>query len=276
MPNSHRQIEPELMRRLMVETQINDIISSGLEVKGLELLNNRPSVGSLSDANEFSTEEMYRFLLNSRNIIDSLITGYEDFPGSLLRPQFENIRLEEPIHDLLVEYYTGTYVDSIFRKPFTENTSDSTIVLDKATQYGRCRIGAEFFGSAISPRNIKSSFILAKFINHNGSVDIYPGQVQYFFEHTINLSSQNRTHKLAFVKWYNPVSSPSIRYHFNEVETCNVELWENNFSPIRRDCLIPIHNILGRFVPVKYKTSHRSNSREYLAIIPLNRKFHLR
>jgi len=38
LPNSHRKIEPELMRRLMTETQINDIISSGLEVRGLELL----------------------------------------------------------------------------------------------------------------------------------------------------------------------------------------------------------------------------------------------
>ena len=276
MPNSHRQIEPELMRRLMAETQINDIISSGLEVKGLELLKNRPSVGSLSDTNEFSTEEMHRFLMNSRNIKDSPITGYEDFPGSLLRPQFENIRLEESIHDLLLDYYKGTYTEATFRKPFTEDTPDSIIVLDKATQYGRCRISAEFFGSVIAPRHIKSSFILAKFINRDGSVDIYPGQIQYFFEHTINLSSQNRTHKLAFVRWYKAVSSSSIRYHFTEVETCNVELWESNFYPIGRDSLIPVHHILGRFVPVKYKTSDRSNSREYLAVIPLNRKFHLR
>jgi hypothetical protein len=38
LPNSHRKIEPELMRRLMAETHVNDIISSGLEVKGLELI----------------------------------------------------------------------------------------------------------------------------------------------------------------------------------------------------------------------------------------------
>ncbi|GET66679.1 hypothetical protein GLOIN_2v1786147 [Rhizophagus irregularis DAOM 181602=DAOM 197198] len=39
LPNSHRQIEPELMRQLMTEAQINDIInSSSSEVIGLELL----------------------------------------------------------------------------------------------------------------------------------------------------------------------------------------------------------------------------------------------
>jgi len=58
------------MRRLMTETQVNDIISSGSEVKGLELLDKRPSVGSLSNTNELSTDEMYQFLMNSRNILE--------------------------------------------------------------------------------------------------------------------------------------------------------------------------------------------------------------
>src|SRR5277367_5406264 len=100
----------------MTESQVDDIISSGLEIKGLELLNSRPSVGSLSDSDQFSPDEMYQFLMNSRNIIDSLITGCEEFPGEFLRPKFENIRLEDSIHDLLVKYYKGTYIDTEFRK----------------------------------------------------------------------------------------------------------------------------------------------------------------
>src|SRR3954470_1140260 len=64
----------------------------------------------------------------------------------------------------------------------------------------RCRN----FGSAISHRHIKSSFVLAKFINRDGmSVSTYSSQIQYFFEHSIYASSQNLTHKLAYVKWYN-------------------------------------------------------------------------
>jgi hypothetical protein len=139
--------------------------------------------------------------MNSRNIIDSPITGSEEFPGKLLKPQTENVRLEDSIHDLLVEYYMNTYVNSIFRKPFTQELPDSSIVLNNTNQYGRCQIGAEIFGSATSARHIKSSFILAKFINLDGkSVDIYPGQIQYFFEHRIYLSSQNLVHKLAYIR----------------------------------------------------------------------------
>ena len=185
----------------MTDCQVDNIISSGIETKGLEIFNNRPTVGSLSDTNEIPTDEIYRFLMNSRNIIDSPITGSEEFPGQFLKPQTENVRLKNPIHDLLVEYYTNTYVNSIFRKPFTQEVPDSAIVINKTNQYGRCQIGAEIFGSATSARHIKSSFVLAKFINRDGiSVDIYPGQIQYFFEHSIYLSSQNLTHKLAFVR----------------------------------------------------------------------------
>ena len=56
LPNSQHQIEPELMRQLMAEAKVNDIVSSGLEIKEFELLNIRSSVGSLSDADDFSTK----------------------------------------------------------------------------------------------------------------------------------------------------------------------------------------------------------------------------
>ena len=229
---------------MTAEAQINDIISSGLEVKGLELLESRSAVRFLS-GNEFSTEEMYRFLLNSRNIAKSPITGCEEFSGEFLQLRSENIRLDEFVYELLIEYYKDTYINSIFRKPFTDDLPDSIIVINKVNQYGRCQIGAEIFGSAASPRHIKSSFILAKFINRDGSVDTYSGQVQHFFEHTIN---QNSTHKLAYVRWYKFVNLTKVRYHFSiddDAETCNVELWENTFCPNSRDNIIPIHNILG-------------------------------
>ena len=38
LPNSNKQIEPELMRRLMFDKQIDSIICSGVETKGLDLL----------------------------------------------------------------------------------------------------------------------------------------------------------------------------------------------------------------------------------------------
>ena len=82
-------------------------------------------------------------------------------------------------------------------------------------------------------------------------------------------------HYLAYVRWYKKTKN---RFHFsiNEEQMCNVELWDTEFYPKSRDCIIPVHHILGRFVPVKYKISDRKNAKEYLAVNPINRKYNLR
>ena len=61
LPNSNRKIEPEIICRLMFDNQVSNIINSGVETKGLDLLNNWPSVGLLSEADQFSADEMQRF-----------------------------------------------------------------------------------------------------------------------------------------------------------------------------------------------------------------------
>jgi len=285
LPNSNRQIEPELMRRLMFDNQIDSIISSGVATKGLDLLNRRPSVGSLSDTDQYSSDEIYRFQMNSQNILESQISGSEQFPGEFLKPTSDNVIISNEMIDLIIEYYSATYTNFKFRKPFGKGPKNSIIIGIKFDKFGRCRISSELFGLTMSLRHVKSSYILAKFITNNGSVDYYPGQVQYYFTHTVNLSNGKSDvpakHFLAYVRWYQPADSSNIRYYFSineeqfDEDTCNVELWSNEFYPESRDCIIPVHHILGRFVPVTYRISNRRNAREYLAINPINRKYHL-
>jgi len=135
---------------LITETQVNDNISSCLEVRGLELLNKRPSVRSLLDTNELPTDKMHLFLMNSRNILESLITGCKEFSGSFLQPKSENIRLKELIYDLLVNYYENIYIYSIFRRSFTEDLPNLTIVINKVNRYERYQISTEIFGFTAS------------------------------------------------------------------------------------------------------------------------------
>src|SRR3989440_8065577 len=60
LPNSNQKIEPELMRKLIFDSQVESIISSSrVEMKGLELLGRWPSIGSLSVTDEFSSDEMH-------------------------------------------------------------------------------------------------------------------------------------------------------------------------------------------------------------------------
>ena len=59
LPNSNQKIEPELMRRLLNDYQIVNLTASLPDEKGLDLLKNQPSIGSLSDADEFSSDKIY-------------------------------------------------------------------------------------------------------------------------------------------------------------------------------------------------------------------------
>ncbi|GBC18472.2 hypothetical protein GLOIN_2v1775288 [Rhizophagus irregularis DAOM 181602=DAOM 197198] len=275
LPNSNRKIESELMRRLMFDKQIENIISSGIEVKGLELLNSQHTIGSLSVTDEFSSDEMHRFWLNSQNIKDSQISGKEGFPGEFLKPVSHNILLSSEMLNLIVEYYNATYESFGFQRPLVEGLDNDIIIRVKINQFGRCRIGSEVFGSSLSLRHVKSSYVLAKFITDDEDVDTYPGQIQYYFTHVVDFPDSPVEHFLAYVRWYKHANSTNIRYYFSSDEICNVELWNTEFYPISRDCIIPVHHILGRFVPVSYQISNRQNAREYLAVNPISRKYQL-
>jgi hypothetical protein len=265
----------------MNDNRIREISSSlNTQTKGLDLLDNRTTVGSLSENDEYSSDEMERFWFNSRNIRESIITGRESFPGEMLRPEADNVLLSRPMLDLMVEYYIATYETLNFKAPFDDGPENS-IILSRVTinKFGRCRIGSEVFGSVMSSRHAKSSFILAKFITIDDEVDHYAGQVQYFFKHIVDFDDGPAVHNLAYIRWYKPAETSRVRYYFSiddDDKTCNVELWKNEFLPDGRDSIIPVQNILCRFVPVKYKISNRPNAVEYLAINPINRKFHIR
>src|SRR5438477_1126794 len=133
---------------------------------------------------------MYRFLINIYNIQRSVITGTKRFLEKLLNPQRLNLSISTKMLNILVEYYKALYKLMNFRKPFTADLDNSITVQGRINQYGKCQIGSEIFESAMSSRHIKSSFVLAQFVNQDGSVKMYPGQVQYFFTHYLNLLNE--------------------------------------------------------------------------------------
>ena len=131
----------------MNDERVRDIIGDNHLTKGLYLLEDRPNVDSLSENDQFTSDEMERFRLNSRNIRQSIITGSESFPGEMQSPSTENVLLSELKLNLMVAYYTATYITYKFRAPADEIDQDSITIRVKMNQFGRCRIGSETFGS---------------------------------------------------------------------------------------------------------------------------------
>src|SRR5204863_4559572 len=142
------------MRRLMNDNRIREI-SSSVDIRGLNLLDSRTTVGSLSENDEYSYNEIERFWSNSRNIRQSIPTRSESFPREMLNPKSE-IVLSKEMLDLMVEYYLASYENFDFQAPFDDGPEDSIIISHVTiNKFGRCRISSEVFGLTILSRHVK-------------------------------------------------------------------------------------------------------------------------
>lgn len=239
----------------------------------LDIVKPRKSAGSLATLDDFASDEYQNFIRLSL-IEEESAYGTERFPGVLMEPCQETT-LPNDILDLLVEFYDSLYNNYFISIYSITGPNSDTVVNSKIKQYGRLRIGADIYGSVQAARHEKSSYILARFVQNDETIDTYPGQVQFFFDHTIFLNNnpQPLTHSLALVKWYKPVRE-KIRYYFqvdNDIKSCNIELWSDKFYDMSRDSIIPIHNILGKFIKCNYYIG-TDKTKGYIAVIPLNKK----
>jgi len=126
--------------------------------------------------------------------LEDTITGSESFPGEILTPINEQIDLPDDVFKCLITYYNEAYddinVEIISMTDFIEQnlqkvSNQYIIVQPKINQCGRIRVAAEIFGSVLAPRYKKNSHILAKFIQSNNLTELFPGQVQYYFEYKL-------------------------------------------------------------------------------------------
>ena len=139
-------------------------------------------------------------------------------------------------------------------------------------QFGRLCLGSEVYGSQISPRYEKRSYIRAKFLaNRDNTIDIYPGQVQFFFQNT----TQSKTHHLAYVRWYRPDQRQFSLSLSDENNTCSAEIWQQAFYAMSRDCIIPVQIILSQFVSYNMQFTSRNKEINVLSVIPINKRFHI-
>ena len=255
-----------VLKNTLVDYHLTCKWTSGFLDESLSLLMPKKAVGSLALTSE--RKELQRFL-NMRHNISTLskIYGTEPVPGQFLNPSSFDVVMPVELRRFLCEWYAILY-----EKEQEEILGFMDLTMN---QHARLQIGAEIFGSMISGQREKNATILAKWRAYNDeSIDIYPGDVQYYFEHTLRLSEGPRTHLLAYVKWYKSATSSSVRFKhsFMEPEISNTELWKAEHYPEGCDSLLPVHRILCRATKFKYITVGKQ---KYLSIIPLNRRFNL-
>jgi hypothetical protein len=253
-----------VLKNTLVDYHLTCKWSSGLLDESLCLLMPRKATGSLALTEE--REELQFFLSMRHNTSTfSKVYGTEKLPGRMLNTSHFKVIMPLELRRFLCEWYSILY-----EKEKEEILGFMDLVIN---QHARLQIGDEIFGSMISSQQEKNATILAKWkAVSDESIDIYPGEVQYYFEHTLRFPEGPKTHLLAYVKWYKCASSSSIRFRhsFMEPEISNTELWKTEYYQEGCDSLLAVHRILCRASKFKYVKIGKQN---YISMVPLNRKF---
>ncbi|RGB34808.1 hypothetical protein C1646_760114 [Rhizophagus diaphanus] len=262
----------ELLRIIVQNCRINDLISIQSDnqklVNGLKLIEPQQTTGSLAAYDDLRSEELVQFKQIFCSELEDTIISSEIYPDNLLSPIKNRVDLPNNLYEQLITYYNKVYGEK----------------MDVEQLY----VKSDQLRSTLAPRYKKSSYILAKFTQDNESIELYPGMVQFYFEHILRLLTiGERTHKLAYVKWYLPVNDHQIRFYCraeqDDDRSVNIELWKlNKFYEMSHDNIIPIHNIYSQFIPTNFtiKTNNNNNNskrkaKTYIIVVPINRKFHL-
>ena len=241
--------------------------SSGFLEETLQLLAPKKSVGSLAVTNSFDNEELQHFITLRDDIINK-IYGTENLPRCMLIPSYIKVKMSSSLYQLLCEWYAILY---------EKNKENILEYMDlRMDQHARLIIGNEIFGSKIGGRYANNSIIQAKWKAFgDDSSDIYPGEVQYYFKHTLNLPNEPKTHLLAYVRWFKPAPSSEIRFKHKFIdEKSNTELWSANYYEEGVDSIIAVYRIYGRTIKIDYRDGKKSKN-NYVSIILLNHRFNI-
>ena len=251
-----------LIKNAQIEYRISLVNRKDNELlldKVLSLLNKKV-YRSLRITENFESKDLIAYIDIADKIDTNIITGSERYPREMIKLIYENIHLPENVYQNLKDYYTTLY------------ELISLSINKVATQYGRLKLGSEIYRSKIVSSYINLSYIRAKFIAYkDDSVNIYPGQIQFFLQHKYN----DNIHHLAYVKWYRPHNTRRFYLSLKDDNRCNIEIWQEKFYPESRDCILPVQRILGRFIKSTYKFRHGNGQQQVLVVIPINKCFNL-
>jgi hypothetical protein len=256
-----------VLKNSLVDYHLSCQWTSGLLEKSLQFLAPKKAAGSLAVTNEFNTEEL-QYFISLRHDMSNKIYGTENIPGRMLTPSYK-VSIPINVQKILCEWYATLY---------NRNKKDVKACMEVTmNQHAKLQIGNEIFGSKIAGRHENNAIILAKWKAYRDRTsDIYPGVVQFYFEHTLTLPNGSKTHLLACVKWYKNAPSSSIRFKhkFMGLEVSNTELWKDEYYEEGQDSIIAVHRIYGRAIKINYPVG-KKNKDNYVSIIPLNRRFNV-
>lgn len=180
--------------------------------------------------------------------------GYEELPqfsydsitwhSNNEEPSATSGNEEEPNeYECLVLYHLHTAKYSgILAEYEMETDIDEQVIRNTATKFRSIQVAGYSYYSLLHGQG--KGYCCAYRVNDEGEKVLWPGQVQFFFRHTLQLETmegafQDFDHYFAFVRWFNPANENQILSEFENDD--DTSCWQNSFEEMTEDCVLPVH-----------------------------------
>ena len=116
-------------------------------------------------------------------------------------------------------------------------------------KFGSVYIGQELFGSRINKRSENNSLIMASWAGENREIcfenllELRPGRVSYFMEHTFEIGGERVSHILAVVRWYKKAELDQSPFNITPLRS-----WFNRSIGHSAASFIPVQRIHSKFI----------------------------
>jgi hypothetical protein len=214
--------------------QIDKILPENFATSIKSLLSHKENhKGTIGDYG-FSVQEAWEFYKLSLKFDFRKVTGAEPIPGEVAPPLIM-CHLESELIAHLVSFYNDIYLEKgvIFYSGKQNQTEPNQIHVNSLIIKGKVlKLGGEVF-SSVGCKSDLSANIIAQFLTENKEVVYYPGVVNYYFKHSVNLPWGITEHTLCYISWFKSHKERDWFYIGSELQEntykkmYNVELWDS-------------------------------------------------
>ncbi|KAG1140114.1 hypothetical protein G6F37_010010 [Rhizopus arrhizus] len=185
-------------------------------------------------------QDMTSFYQLSSEEYQQTVTGAETIPLIEIK-HGRLVRMDPQHYEKLYTFYQKHAYPALFE-------SATTILAGKVYRSAR-------------PHTSSGSYISAFFKESTTeNVSSYPGQVQYFFEHTPLIDGQPVVHTFAFVRWFKNIGNTGQTF-----SDAGLKFWNEDFEDLNELAILPVQRIYGHVAIVKYKSfSSRARTNKIL------------
>jgi hypothetical protein len=185
-----------------------------------------------SDESDLTPFDYSRFI-DGPSLFNSTIAGSEPLP-----PASYPLKYSKKTHLICHEHYEA--LKSYYIYTYATNTYIDTTI----HSFKNIKLLGQLYQPAVnnSFSSSPSSFIQA-FVDNQLRI----GQISYLFTHSFN----NRTHYFAFVNWYSHATQ-----HFPTFDGTGIQVWKNQYEPVPRLSILPIHRIYNPVAVKSYIGNH--------------------